>query len=257
MPTASADDHRLCTELARTAGDLLLALREDLLVQGAEPRRIKDEGDRAGHELLVAALAESRPHDRLLSEEATSDAERGVGHARRGTGRVWIIDPLDGTREYGEGRSDWAIHVALVEDGLPVAGAVALPGLDLVLDTAAPATVPAAPERLRVIVSRSRPPAEATAIAEALDAELVEMGSAGAKTMAVVRGEADIYPHSGGQYEWDSAAPVAVAAGAGLHCSRLDGAPLVYDRDDPYLPDLLVCRPEHVAAVQAALAAVQ
>jgi 3'(2'), 5'-bisphosphate nucleotidase len=166
---------------------------------------------------------------------------------------VWIVDPLDGTREYAEDRDDWAVHVALVEDGRPVAGAVALPAQGVVFGTADPPAVPSAPTPLRIVVSRTRPPAEATRIAEALGAELVAMGSAGAKTMSILQGRSDVYPHSGGQYEWDSAAPVAVAMAAGLHCSRLDGSPLRYNREDPWLPDLLVCRPEHVEAVLEAL----
>jgi 3'(2'), 5'-bisphosphate nucleotidase len=245
VPTPS--DHELAVELADRAGAALLALREELSAGGADERTIKDEGDRVSHELLMAALHDARPDDAVLSEEARADEIADT--ARLDAPRVWIIDPLDGTREYGEGRSDWAVHVALVEGGVPTAGAVALPGLGLVLHTGAPPRVPEAPEQLRVIVSRSRPPAEALAIAEGLGAELVEMGSAGAKAMAIVRGEADVYPHSGGQYEWDSAAPVAVAMAAGLHCSRLDGSPLVYNRNDPYLPDLLICRPEHAASV--------
>jgi 3'(2'), 5'-bisphosphate nucleotidase len=245
------DDHRLAAELARRAGDLLLALRSRLAEQGADAKVVKAAGDLAAHELLTALLAELRPGDAVLSEEARADAAADA--ARQQAGRIWIVDPLDGTREFGEGRSDWAVHVALVEDGVPTAGAVALPGLGEVLHTGAPPAVPPAPTTLRVVVSRTRPPAEALAIAGALGAELVEMGSAGAKAMAVVRGEADVYPHSGGQYEWDSAAPVAVAAAAGLHVSRLDGSPLVYNRPDPYLPDLLVCRPEHArAAIDAA-----
>jgi 3'(2'), 5'-bisphosphate nucleotidase len=244
-------DHQLAAELAERAGVALLELRERLTAEGADERTIKDEGDRASHVLLTAELARERPDDAVLSEEARADEIADT--ARLSAERVWIIDPLDGTREYGEGRSDWAVHVALVEQGVPTAGAVALPGLGLVLHTGEPPTVPAAPEELRVIVSRSRPPAEALAIAEGLGAQLVEMGSAGAKAMAVVRGEADVYPHSGGQYEWDSAAPVAVAMAAGLRCTRLDGSPLVYNRQDPYLPDLLICRPEHAADVLAVL----
>jgi 3'(2'), 5'-bisphosphate nucleotidase len=166
---------------------------------------------------------------------------------------VWIIDPVDGTREYGEARSDWAVHVALCVDGVASVGAVALPGLDLVLRSDCPPALPSARRVPRIVVSRTRPAAEALAIAEILGAELVPMGSAGAKAMAVVRGEADIYLHTGGQYEWDSAAPVAVAASAGLHCSRTDGAALVYNNQDPYLPDLLICRPEWAEPVLAAL----
>ena len=169
--------------------------------------------------------------------------------------RVWIVDPLDGTREFGEPpRTDWAVHVALVIGGEPVAGAVALPARGLVLSTASPPRLPPGVERPRVVVSRTRPPASAQQLVNALDAELVPMGSAGAKAMAVVLGDADIYAHSGGQYEWDSAAPVAVAASAGLHVSRLDGSPLRYNQRDAWLPDLLICRPELAQPVLAALA---
>lgn len=251
-PVPTPEDHQLAARLAEGAGALLLSLRERLLADGADGATIKAEGDRSAHEWLVEQLAAERPEDAVLSEEARADERDDARRLR--SPRVWVVDPLDGTREFGEARSDWAVHVALVEGSTPTAGAVALPGLGLVLDTGAPPSVPPAPERLRVIVSRSRPPEAALRIAAALDAELIEMGSAGAKAMAVVRGEADIYPHSGGQFEWDSAAPVAVAGAAGLHCSRIDGSPLQYNRVDPYLPDLLICRPEHAAAVIAASA---
>ncbi len=250
MPTS--DDHELAAHLAERAGARLLAVRDQMQSEGAEVAAIKDAGDRSSHEFLMEELRRERPDDAVLSEEARADEHADM--TRLDADRVWIVDPVDGTREYGEGRSDWAVHVALVENGTLTVGAVALPGLGTVLHTGAPPRVPSAPSRLRVIVSRSRPPAEALAIAELLGAELVEMGSAGAKAMAVVRGEADVYPHSGGQYEWDSAAPVAVAAAAGLHCSRLDGSPLVYNQADPYLPDLLICRPEHAQLVLDGLA---
>ena len=172
---------------------------------------------------------------------------------------MWIVDPVDGTREYGEARADWAVHVGLAIDGVAVLGAVALPGAEggrgAVYRSDAPVAMPPAPERLRMVVSRTRPAAEAVAVAQVLGAELVPMGSAGAKAMAIIRGEADIYLHSGGQYEWDSCAPVAVALAHGLHCSRIDGSPLVYNRADTYLPDLLICRPEHAARVLAEVAA--
>lgn len=248
MPTP--EDHELAARLARDAGTALVDLRTALLAEGAEPARLKDEGDRTSHEWLIAQLGQARPDDAILSEEARADERSDAARLR--SPRVWIIDPLDGTREFGENRSDWAVHVALVEGGVPTAGAVALPGLGHVLSTADPAPVPDAPEPLRMVVSRSRPPAQALRIASTLGAELVEMGSAGAKAMSILRGESDIYVHSGGQFEWDSAAPVAVATAAGLHCSRLDGAPLVYNRVDSYLPDLVICRPEHAAAVIAA-----
>jgi 3'(2'), 5'-bisphosphate nucleotidase len=256
MPRASSADHALAAALATEAGRRLVELRD--ASEAADPaagggRTLGARGDRVAHDFLVAALAEDRPEDVVLSEEGRDDA------ARLAAARVWIVDPLDGTREYGElPRTDWAVHVALVIDGEPVAGAVALPARDMTLSTdpAAPPPRPQSPGDgpLRVVVSRSRPPAEASRIAAALGGELVALGSAGAKAMAVVLGDADVYAHSGGQYEWDSAAPVAVAVAAGLHASRLDGSPLVYNRPDPYMPDLLICRPELADKVIAAAA---
>ena len=250
QPTSA--DHNLAADLATRAGALLLSTRGQLTAEGADQNTIKDSGDRQSHIWLVEQLAQARPDDAVLSEEATADEVQDS--KRLSTSRVWIVDPLDGTREYGEGRSDWAVHVALAIDGEPVCGAVALPSLGRTYSTAEPPPIVPAPKTPRVIVSRSRPPAEALAVARALDAELVEMGSAGAKAMAIIRGEADIYPHSGGQYEWDSAAPVAVALAAGLHCSRLDGSELAYNRENPYLPDLIISRPEHAEAAIAAAA---
>jgi 3'(2'), 5'-bisphosphate nucleotidase len=236
------NDHELAAHIAREAGQLLVRRR----AEGAS----KDDGDRESNDLILARLAEARPDDAVLSEESKDDPIRLERE------RVWIVDPLDGTREFGEpGRRDWAVHVALVVHGTPHACAVALPAQnDLVLATdPPPALAPASGAKMRLLVSRTRPPKLAEYLAGVLDAELVPLGSAGAKTMAVVQGLADVYAHSGGQYEWDSAAPVGVAAAAGCHCSRLDGSPLVYNRPDPYLPDLLVCRPELAAAVLAAI----
>lgn len=247
----TSDDHLLAAELATGAGDLLLTTRRRMLDEGADVAELKAEGDRLSHEWLMAQLADLRPADAVLSEEATADEARDQDRLR--SPRVWIVDPLDGTREYAEDRDDWAVHVALVEGGRLVAGAVALPAQGTVFSTATPPPVPPAPSTLRVVVSRTRPPVEATRISEFLGADLVAMGSAGAKAMSILQGRSDIYPHSGGQYEWDSAAPVAVAQAAGLHCSRLDGSELRYNCEDPWLPDLLVCRPEHVDAVLGAL----
>jgi len=247
-PTAS--DHALAARLAQEAGVLLVNLRTRRVAEGVDPKTLKDEGDRVAHELLMEALApQINAGDAVLSEEGKDDPVR---LDRR---RVWIVDPLDGTREFGEPpRTDWAVHVALTIDGDPVCGAVALPALDLVLATpAVPSLAAARPAVPRVIVSRSRPPAAALHVADALGGELVEMGSAGAKAMAVVRGEADVYVHSGGQYEWDSCAPVAVALAAGLHCSRIDGTPLRYNQPDVYLPDLLICPPDLAERTLAAL----
>ncbi|MEJ7584029.1 MAG: 3'(2'),5'-bisphosphate nucleotidase CysQ [Acidimicrobiales bacterium] len=239
MPPApdSFDDHRFAAELATAAGRLLMELRAELVASGVDPTELRAQGDRRSHALLMERLSTDRPGDAVLSEEG--DAEEGPGgRSRLEAERVWIIDPLDGTREYGEvPRADWAVHVALVIGGRPAAGAVALPAQRITLGTRPPAPMPPPPpSRPRVIVSRSRPPAVAASLAEALGGDLVEMGSAGAKVAAVVMGAADVYAHSGGQYEWDSAAPVAVAAAAGLHVSRLDGSPLVYNNANPYLP---------------------
>ncbi len=236
LPTPETDDHTLAAWLAATAGDLLLQVRE----QGLAGRELKDAGDRAAHEYLMARLGELRPDDAVLSEEGKDDK------VRLGARRVWIVDPLDGTREFSEPpRDDWAVHVALWSDGDLVAGAVAQPGLGTTFSTAQPSVVPPRTSaRPRIAVSRTRPPAFVEALAKEIDAELVPMGSAGAKVISVVRDVTDAYVHAGGQYEWDSAAPVVVARAAGLHTSRADGAPLAYNQDDVLLPDLLVCRPE-------------
>jgi 3'(2'), 5'-bisphosphate nucleotidase len=242
------DDHALAATVAREAGELLVALRPTI----EDPKALRDAGDARSNELILERLAAARPDDPVLSEESADDPKRLDSE------RVWIVDPLDGTREYGEaGREDWAVHVALAVGGKATIGAVALPAAGLVLSTdPAPALAPPHGGPARLVVSRTRPPELSARLAEALGGELVPMGSAGAKAMAVVRGEADVYAHGGGQYEWDSAAPVAVAAAAGLHVSRLDGSPLVYNAAEPWLPDLLVCRPELAAAVLEAVAAV-
>lgn len=219
---------------------MLVELREDLQRSNRWPEDVGDEGDRAAHRLLAGLLQAERPEDGLLSEEGWDDL------SRLERSRVWIVDPLDGTREFSEpGRADWAVHVALAVDGAPAAGAVALPALGLTWATDPPPPEPparAGPPRL--VVSRSRPPAAAMRVRDALGGVLVPLGSAGAKAMAVVMGEAEIYLHAGGQYEWDNCAPAAVAAAAGLHVSRLDGSPLTYNHRDPWSPDLLICRPE-------------
>ena len=234
------NDHELAAHLAGEAGRILLEVRASQEHHGKELGRA---GDAEANALLVAALRELRPGDGLLSEEE-KDSPARLSHRR-----TWIVDPLDGTREYGEHRSDWAVHVALAIDGHPAVGAVALPALDLVLRTDRPAPMPEAAEAPRMVVSRTRPAREAELLAQALGAELVPMGSAGAKAMAVVRGQAEIYLHTGGQYEWDSCAPVAVALAHGFHASRVDGSPLLYNQRDAYMPDLLICRPEMASRV--------
>lgn len=227
------NDEQLAARLADAAGRILLDLRAAGDLAG---KALGQAGDEAANAMLCRELRAARPDDALLSEEEKDNPARLASH------RVWIVDPLDGTREYGEGRSDWAVHVALAIDGVASVGAVALPGLGLTLTSGAPTALAPANEPLRMLVSRTRPAAEAVQVAERMGAELLAMGSAGAKAMAVVRGEADIYLHTGGQYEWDNCAPVAVAQAAGLHVSRVDGSPLRYNNADTYLPDLLICR---------------
>ena len=240
MP-AGPSDHEVATDVATRAGEMLLELRAGAGTTAHDWWSLRDEGDWSAHRFIVDALQAVRPDDKVLSEEGMED------RSRLGADRVWIVDPLDGTREFGEpGRTDWAVHVALVDgDGQPLAGAVALPAVGITLSTDPAPTLPPPREGPpRVIVSRSRPPAVALRVAEALGGELVTLGSAGAKAMAVVLGEAEVYAHAGGQYEWDNCAPTAVAAAAGLHVSRIDGRGLVYNRPDPWLPDVLICRPE-------------
>ena len=231
----SESDTALAARLAEAAGALLLDLRTSGRYDG---KALGKAGDEAANAMLMRELAAARPDDAILSEEEKDSA------ARLSASRVWIVDPLDGTREYGEGRSDWAVHVALAVDGVARVGAVALPGLGQTLTSGDPLPLRPANDPLKMLVSRTRPAAEAVFVAAALGAELLPMGSAGAKAMAVVLGQADIYLHTGGQYEWDNCAPAAVAAAAGLHVSRVDGAPLRYNQADTYLPDLLICRKE-------------
>jgi 3'(2'), 5'-bisphosphate nucleotidase len=237
-------DHEVAARLATEAGRLLLGVREEL-ADATEAER-KAAGDKRSHDYLMDALARERPGDAVLSEEGVDDP------VRLSAERVWIVDPLDGTREFSElGREDWAVHVALWQSGALVAGAVALPAQGVTLATPDPTPPPAYAGEPRIVVSRSRPPAIALQVRDHLNGTLVAMGSAGAKVAAVVQGLADVYVHAGGQYEWDSAAPVAVARAAGLHTSRIDGSPLEYNRPDPLLPDLVVCRPEYADAVLA------
>ena len=248
-PTAAvlADDHLFAAWLAEAAGRRLLEVRAEAPAQGIEGKELKDAGDAAANTLLLELVGRYRPDDAVLSEEAR---ETHGDAARLSADRVWIIDPLDGTREFSEPpRDDWAVHVALWESsngGELTVGAVAQPALGETFHTGNPPVVPPRDPaaRPRIAVSRSRPPAFVEALAAELDAELVPMGSAGVKMISVCRDVTDAYVHAGGQYEWDSAAPVAVAAAAGLFTSRVDGSPLRYNQDDVYLPDVIVCRPE-------------
>ncbi len=238
------NDHALAAQLASEAGRLLLEVRAEFAEADASER--KAAGDKRSHDFLMEALGRQRPDDAVLSEEGADDP------VRLRSERVWIVDPLDGTREFSElGREDWAVHVALWQSGELVAGAVALPAQGITLATPDVLSPLDATDKPRIVVSRTRPPAIALAVRDALDGTLVEMGSAGAKVASIVQGLSDVYVHAGGQYEWDSAAPVAVARAAGLHTSRIDGSPLVYNQPDPKLPDLVVCRPELAESVLA------
>ncbi len=247
--TATPADHAFAWHLAVEAGEMLLRLRQRLNGTGADSKTIGDEGDRMSHMYLSQMLRSAYPSDAVLSEEGADNPAR-LDHRR-----VWIVDPLDGTREFGEGdRSDWAVHVALAIDGQLCAGVVSLPARGLALASWPPAAaVPRMPGPVRILVSRTRPPQVASDLAAQLQGDLVPLGSAGAKMAAVLLGEADIYVHAGGQWEWDSAAPVAVAWGAGLHASRIDGSPLTYNQRRPWLPDLLICRPHDAVRALAAL----
>ena len=233
-------DADLARRLAVEAGQLLVQVREEMTARNASSWQVMDTGDIASHRFLVEQLRIARPDDAVLSEEGADDPRRATAE------RVWIVDPLDGTNEFGErGRHDWAVHVALWERGELTAAAVSLPALGAVFGTD-PAPVLPTPtrERPRLITSRNRAPYAAVLVADALECDAVRLGSAGAKAMAVVLGEADIYVHDGGMYQWDSAAPAAVALAAGLHATRIDGSPLVYNERDAWLPDFLICRPE-------------
>jgi 3'(2'), 5'-bisphosphate nucleotidase len=244
------NDHDLAADLATRAGHLLVELRATSVAERMHPDDIRDAGDKQSHDWLIAALRTARPDDAVLSEEGDDDH-----HRRLNAERVWIIDPLDGTREYGDAeRADWAVHVALWCNGELIAGAVSLPAIERTFSTGDTSWPPlTARTRPRVITSRTRMPYVAQVIAHAVGADVVHLGSAGAKAMAVVLGEADIYAHAGGMYEWDTAAPVAVAAAAGLHVSRIDGSPLEYNQRDSWLPDVLICRPELAGPALAAV----
>lgn len=249
---AGERDADLAAAVAEEAGRLLVSLRESMGGGSAVgDKALGAAGDARANALILERLHRERPGDGILSEESKDDGERLAED------RVWIVDPLDGTREYSEGRTDWAVHVALWERGREVtAAAVAMPGLGRVYRSDPPEVAAAGSTAApRIVVSRSRAPALVESVAAALGAEVITLGSAGAKTMAVLSGDAEIYLHAGGQWEWDSAAPVGVALAAGLHATRIDGSALEYNQADPYLPDLLVCRPELAAAVLAAIAA--
>lgn len=238
-------------QVARAVALEAAALLRNLCIAGnCADADLGRRGDAEANALILNRLQAARPGDFILSEEAADDTARCAAR------RVWVVDPLDGTREYGERLDDWAVHIGLAIDGVPVTGAVALPAMDKVFSTDDPrVSLPPLPDRPRMLVSRTRAHPITQHVADAIGAILVPMGSAGAKAMAVVDNRAEIYLHAGGQYEWDNCAPVAVALAAGLHASRIDGSPLVYNCRDPLLPDLLICRPEYAAQVLAAVAA--
>ena len=245
----SETDQQLASRVATEAGAMLVELRDDLVAEGIHYWDLKDEGDVAGHRYIMSALTAARPNDVILSEEAADNRKRLSAE------RVWIIDPIDGTNEFAEHpRHDWAIHIALWESGELTAASVALPTLGITFDASPAAVVPPSTRAKPLLVtSRSRNPYCAVMVANALGCDVARLGSAGAKAMAVVMGEADIYVHDGGMYQWDSAAPSAVAKAAGLHVSRIDGSPLKYNQESLWLPDFLVCRTEFAEPALSAL----
>ncbi len=248
-PPIGETDAELALRLAVETGRRLVSLRDEMFTAGAGSWEVMDTGDALGHAFIAEQLRTLRPDDAVLDEEGSEDPRRFTDD------RVWIIDPLDGTREFGEpGRPDWAVHVALWGGSDFAAGAVSLPAVDAVFAADPAPTLPASGrEQPRLVTSRYRAPYAAVIVANALGCDAIRLGSAGAKAMAVVMGEADIYLHDGGMYQWDSAAPAAVALAAGLHVSRIDGSPIVYNARDTWLPDVLICRPELADPVLAAL----
>ena len=241
-------DAELATELARETGTRLVAHREQLIERGTTSWQLKDSGDMLGHHFIVDALTTLRPDDAILSEEGHDDRRR------LSCERVWIVDPLDGTNEYGEGRADWAVHIALWNGGTLTDAAVALPAIDTVFPTTPPWPLPAKQgHKPRLVTSRNRAPYAAILVAERMECDAFRLGSAGAKAMSILMGEADIYVHDGGMHQWDSAAPAAVAMAAGLHACRIDGSPLEYNGADTWLPDFIVCRPEYLDDVLFAI----
>lgn len=242
-------DAQLATALAQHVGVLLDEHRNTLVERGTSVWQLKDSGDLLAHHFLMEAFAALRPDDAVLSEEGRDSQDRLSNN------RVWIIDPLDGTNEYGEGRADWAVHIALWENEALTAGAVSLPSIHSVFSTDPPHVVPdkVVGQKPRLVTSRNRAPYAAVLVAEGLNCDAFRLGSAGAKTMSILMNEADIYVHDGGMHQWDSAAPAAVALAAGLHASRIDGSPLIYNKADTWLPDFFVCRPEYTTDILIAL----
>lgn len=232
--TVEISDSRLTNSLAQGCGEILKGVRNGGLLRGLS---LGDAGDEAAQEWISRVLAQHRPQDGMLSEEASDDL------ARLKKDRVWIVDPLDGTKEFATGRQDWAVHIALVENGVPIHAAVGLPDLGVTFKSSDVRAV-TGPLSKKFVVSRNRPPKVANYIAEKMGYEIVGVGSAGAKAMHVLLGDYDGYIHAGGQYEWDQAAPVGVAQAAGLHCCRLDGSEIRFNNEDTFIPDILICRPE-------------
>lgn len=242
--TAELNDATLAQRLAQGTGEILKGVRNVGLLRGTE---LGKAGDALAQDWIARSLVQLRPNDAMLSEEAEDDL------ARLDNSRVWIIDPLDGTREYAGGRQDWAVHIALAEDGKIVEAAVGMPDLGRVFSSSEVRAVEGSRTN-RLVISQNTTPAIAEFIAEDLGMELVTMGSCGAKAVSVILGDNDAYVHAGGQYEWDNAAPVGIAQAAGLHTSRLDGTDLCYNCESPYLPDLVISRPDMADEILASAA---
>lgn len=251
------NDSELSRDVAIEAGRLLLDLRAtygDLDPADVDTaNRLRKEADRASHLLIADRISAARPDDVILSEEGKDDPARLVAD------RVWIVDPLDGTFEFGQGRSDFAVHIVLwVRDALSPTGArlvastVELPAQGLTrtdIDTPDVSFALPTDRPIRIVASRSRAPKwlpDAVAVlADRMgrEVEVIDVGSVGAKVNEILCGRADAYVHDTGFYEWDVAAPYAVAHRYGLHASHVGGEPIRFNQDPPYVTSLLVSIP--------------
>lgn len=242
-------DHELARTLASTAGEFLVDYQRDGLAADRWGEWLGADGDAAAHDVIIEQLHSARPDDAWLSEEGRDDPEE-----RSMSERAWVIDPLDGSADFGRGTNEWAVHVALTERGSATAGAVAVPGLGRVFSTDEATAVGSRTDRAPVVVTgRARHWTDGQRVAGALSGELVVCGSAGVKAMLVVAGVADIYVHAGALYEWDVCAPAIVAQAHGLVAVAPDGAELRFNKSRPVVPGVVITHPDLLDATLAAL----